>query len=503
MSLPNRPSHGPLLFVGVLIISGLLLMSATAQGTSNFRTAIALLLLVISALSFHVWRLRGSKGLPVFSILVFCLWNAYGLPCLTGSDDSISVVGRRVLSEASYDKTMILVLIGVVSLGLGMTVRFGRLSRSGPTLIPTSLTYLRAVLIISIAAIALNTRSEMGASPLRAALLLLQFTTPMIALGILLQAILQGLGTKFDIILGLAFVAATFIRGLGSGWLGPGITTALFIALIYLFEKKRIPWVACVLALLAAAFFQVGKSEYRKTYWNGGGAIVSSAPKGFLGGAAFWFSQSYSQWRDALTSPMGDGAVPKLLSKLGNRTSLYTQTANVVELTPEIIPYQGGKLYSYLFVSWIPRFLWPGKPSMSEANQFYQRVYLGANERDLETSIAVGFLAESYITYGIPGLVAIMFLVGCLLSVLQSVCLRSDSGSFLHAIGLVLLLHFIQVESQMAQMLSNVLQIIIISLLVFFPVLRRFHFPRDVQPSAAEPQLTGASKYPMHSAGVM
>src|SRR5689334_6339996 len=78
-----------------------------------------------------------------------------------------------------------------------------------------------------------------------------------------------------------------------------------------------------------------------------------------------------------------------------SRLSLLTQTANVLDMTPSTVPYQNGSLYSYMLVTWIPRALWPEKPSVNEANQFYQVAYGLSSEEDVENvSISVGVATE-------------------------------------------------------------------------------------------------------------
>ena len=85
----------------------------------------------------------------------------------------------------------------------------------------------------------------------------------------------------------------------------------------------------------------------------------------------FWTETSLSRWKEAASDSTGRGLADSVTATF-SRISLLTQTANVVELTPSTVPYQGGHLYSYLLVTWIPRVIWPDKPSMSEANRFYQ-----------------------------------------------------------------------------------------------------------------------------------
>ena len=101
-----------------------------------------------------------------------------------------------------------------------------------------------------------------------------------------------------------------------------------------------------------------------------------------------------------------------------------------MDVTPGIVPYQGWRMYSYLVVTLIPRAIWPEKPSVNDANRFYQVTYGMTAERDLEgVSISVGVLTEAYISYGWLGAVGIMTLVGVFLNGVNTILLSRDVGS--------------------------------------------------------------------------
>jgi hypothetical protein len=149
------------------------------------------------------------------------------------------------------------------------------------------------------------------------------------------------------------------------------------------------------------------------------------------------------------------------------------QSANVVDLTPSIVPYQYGWLYSYMVVTWIPRFVWPDKPSMSEANQYYQVAYGLSSEDDLgKVAISVGLLTEGFMNFGWAGVVGIMFLAGVFFDFYQKTFLATTSGALMTGIGVILLPQFLAVESQMAQYVGGILQEVLVTLLVMLPIIR-------------------------------
>src|SRR5260370_23839142 len=95
-------------------------------------------------------------------------------------------------------------------------------------------------------------------------------------------------------------------------------------------------------------FLQPGKEKFRQQYWRTG------ASESYVERFNFWMDSSWSVWGDALLKADEEKA-RDLASKTLGRLSLLQQTANVMESTPERVPYQNGRLYSYMLVSFVPR----------------------------------------------------------------------------------------------------------------------------------------------------
>ena len=256
--------------------------------------------------------------------------------------------------------------------------------------------------------------------------------------------------------------------------------------IIYLAERRKIPRVAFVLVVLFVLFFQVGKEDFRKTYWQteGQGVAEAATQGGKLERTSFWVQRSLEKWGETFADPnvqtLRDAITPSV-----SRMALLNQAANVIDLTPTVVPYQYGALYSYLGVSLIPRLLWPDKPSVNEANQFYQVAYGLTSEDTLgQTSIAAGTLTEGYINFSWPGAVGIMFLLGIFFDFYQTTFLSMKSGPLLQAIGVVLLPTFLSIESQLAQYLGGIIQEVVVITIVMLPAIkmtRSFARPRALQ----------------------
>jgi hypothetical protein len=127
-----------------------------------------------------------------------------------------------------------------------------------------------------------------------------------------------------------------------------------------------------------------------------------------------------------------------------------------------------------MVVALIPRILWPDKPSVNDANRSYQVLYgLNTVKNVGAVNIGAGCLTEAYINFGWAGVICIMLLIGIVLGVYQRAFLARDSSIFFLAIGLALLQRVLGIESQMSAYLGGVIQNVLLTILVFLPVLRR------------------------------
>jgi hypothetical protein len=179
---------------------------------------------------------------------------------------------------------------------------------------------------------------------------------------------------------------------------------------------------------------------------------------------------SWSVWGQTIPNP-DEGQKRNLAGETLGRLSLLQQTANVAEATPERIPYQNGRLYSYMFVTFVPRLFWPDKPSVNDSNRWYQVAYRLTSHENLNgVSIAVGYLAESYISFGWFGPPVLMFALGILLGLFDKIFLCPSSGLLLNSIGVSLLPGLLLVDPQLAQYISGLGQQIAVASLAFAPM---------------------------------
>ncbi len=466
-NVPRLPLPVRIAFVPVLLIAALWAFSP--QPIGPMALAYSLGLVVLPWWPYCIWQEGDQRQFPLFSVIGLMYVIAYVFPLYLGEHLGKTSFGPRVLSPDAIDNTMLLALLGVSALALGMAVRIpGQFATEWKLEFnekPLAWNYVRLVCAGTALLMCFSNIGALGAGG-RQALVDLEGVVAMVALLMLLRRYLRGMSEGVDRIIIIGFVILCLGQGVASGWLGSAVWFILVMGVAYFDVRRRAPKAVIAGLLIVILFLQPGKPEFRKRYWHGIGNSVGTSGER----TAFWLSASLHAWSEALDHTEKRG---KLFGETVSRASLFEPTAMVAQMTPTQVPYQNGRLYKYLAVTLIPRFLWPNKPSFSEANQFYQVAYGITDRRDLnKVSMSVGTLAESYINFGWFGPPLVMFLIGLLLNAIRRYFLDSEQGEFLRSLGIALLPTLLVVESQAAQYLSGILQAVALTILIFSPVLR-------------------------------
>jgi hypothetical protein len=101
----------------------------------------------------------------------------------------------------------------------------------------------------------------------------------------------------------------------------------------------------------------------------------------------------------------------------------------VLKKTPSQVPFWEGETYESIPFMFIPRALWPDKPSRHFWNK-YGRTYGIISTNDFKTSVGVSFLAEAYMNYGFTGLYFIAVFVGFLIVLVERMSVSILNGYY-------------------------------------------------------------------------
>ena len=148
------------------------------------------------------------------------------------------------------------------------------------------------------------------------------------------------------------------------------------------------------------------------------------------------------------------------------RLALVRVMSNVVERTPSQVPYWRGETYRLLLVSWIPRALWHGKPEERWGNAFGQRYGLLRDPSD-KTSVNIPWIVETYVNFGVAGLIIGMTLIGVMMAALDAMFNRRGLSDLEAVAGLTVIFPLVYQESNLSVMCGSLLPLVL-CLLAYF-----------------------------------
>ncbi|NNL66146.1 MAG: hypothetical protein HKP30_07890 [Myxococcales bacterium] len=95
------------------------------------------------------------------------------------------------------------------------------------------------------------------------------------------------------------------------------------------------------------------------------------------------------------------------IQSTGTRLDVLGIVSVIVRDTPDRVPFQGGWTILNVFLSFIPRLLWPGKPDIT-FGQWVTDHYVGPST----SSTGSSWVGEFYFNFGFPGVIIGMLVVG-------------------------------------------------------------------------------------------
>ena len=249
-----------------------------------------------------------------------------------------------------------------------------------------------------------------------------------------------------------------------------------FILLIIVFAAAWRPWEsqwwrrglvvafktspAIAAALFLALLWQAGvKKETREAYDR---QLVGSSPSERID---LFLDSAADAWPTLRDDPSG------VVESLVERLSYITFFSRVLDHVPQQEPHARGELLQMaLLNSAVPRFLYPEKPVLP-SDSHYTRRFAGIMVPDEGTSISIGYMAEFYADWGVPGMMASVLgyglWIGFVLGVARRVLLLP---SLLQAALITIALRVLLFEHQFVKIFAslNVTAIVVVGFLVLF-----------------------------------
>jgi len=394
----------------------------------------ALLVAALCMLPLALWYARGRIGIPMFELICLSFGIQYSVPTFSHAN-GITINSTPFLFP--WHDTYVALML--VSIGIGAmmvayyTVRSLRWARALPSprlALPSRrwspFIYCSIVFGALLPSVLAKNFSSLGNLTTLVAL------QAQVGLALLAYQVYSGMDAtwrKKVILYGSATVMA--LLGITGGLIENGFVPFAILLIVrwYLGGKFPMLWLVC--GLLVFLVLNSAKHEYRTQMQLSGGQLS------ILGKLSLW-SQATSDEVSNLLGNNGQSVSQQTVQDAASRTDLLHIFAMVHRMTPDNVPYYQGETYSYFLVAWVPRFLWPDKPSPSTASNQLARDYhlLGAN--DTTTSIGIGHLAEAYANFGLPGIIVVMGMEGAFFALLGLI-LNERGNILLQAIYLTIL----------------------------------------------------------------
>jgi hypothetical protein len=266
---------------------------------------------------------------------------------------------------------------------------------------------------------------------------------------------------KFNmkILLWFVFIPVRFLHSISGGGFGLLVFESAIYFFIYFYCRQRIPWVFFIIVSLLFFLIWGARDDFRELTWFDGPYAKSSTIDKSLLYVRLVYDRAWGEKK--VTSSV---AFESFLLR-SNQLLTFVKT---VELTPQYIPYWGGRTYSTLFTSFIPRSIYADKPLKRVGQDFGHR-YMFLEPDDYSTSYNLPMLVEMYINFGFWGVVIGMFLYGIIMRILYALVNHPQCGEGGFIIGAMISHTLLNIESDFSLVFGNVLQY----LLLFYFILKR------------------------------
>jgi len=211
----------------------------------------------------------------------------------------------------------------------------------------------------------------------------------------------------------------TAVAGFGTGSLYSGLELLVGGLCIYVAERRRIPWMTVLLAVVVALSLNAGKAVFRSEY---GGLDQLKQHNHLIEGQHF-LAEYLQGLRGMTRSSLEESAAR--FSYAGGDLMGY-----VSQIVPSTYPHWDMRTYRYLPYALVPRVLVPSKPVATFGNQFGRAFGLLA-PADLGTSANLPVSVEGYVNFGLPGLLTGGLVLGALLGIVASTFAGRDLRSMI------------------------------------------------------------------------
>ncbi len=401
---------------------------------------LATLLFAICLVPLFRWYERGATGVPVIELIVFSYAAQFSMPVFTQPNVIIIFSQPFYISWSHIEAVLLLTILGVIALigSYALSKRLPFVAALPKLDLPLDdpakrQTYIVGAIIVGGAISLAQTMGWLtgGATGSILSLLSRQMQVAIVLLAYSHFRHERVVPAQAPLLYGA--LAMSFLTGLLSGLLENALLPLVLITLVYWHVRRRPPWHWLIIGALLYLVLNPAKFAYRSIVWYGASETTAAER------VSLWSDLAAESATNLLNRSNASQSEAVLYGALA-RFDLVHKFAYVYHLTPDYISFYNGQTYTYFAYAWIPRFLWPDKPTVNANEQIdvdYMLKQPGSN-----TSIGIGQLPEAYINFGIAGIILVMAAQGFIFALLDSSLNgpRSDGG---RAIYLSVMVYFL------------------------------------------------------------
>ena len=423
------------------------------------------ILVALSVFPLFYWKLKGGLTIPMFELICVAYGVKFGLMAQLLPNEIVIWGEKYTIDDQYLSQASLFSVFGVLFTILGyylaqrIFIKWTFNSIDLPLNGKRIYYYLIAAPVLSILFLIIGSVS----TQLQAIVGLL---SGQLYLSIVLVSYYFYDKRTSDRIIKVIFYFSLFVGlvlGLSSGFLEKAFVPLVLVTIVRWQKIRKFPWFATIVLICVMVLLNSVKKDYRSQTWYG--------DKGdFATRITLWWDLATKNVTDLVSGGDEQGDTTDEVSEtFFRRLDVIHKFAWVVKKTPESIPYYQGSTYSYLLYGWIPRFIWPDKPSASadSAYRLDQDYKLVGKNRIGKVNIGIGgFLPEAYVNFGVWGIVFIMAIQGAFFAFLDRL-LNSPYSQGGRAIYLAIMVFFLNgMSSSTVTLFGAILQIVFANVLI-------------------------------------
>lgn len=296
---------------------------------------------------------------------------------------------------------------------------------------------------------------------------LIFFLSKMSIIGILALFLLQlrgQIGLSFKLFLWGALAPGYILLAISAGNAAPLALFVISVSILYIGERRRIPWAAVALGIIVLLPFMWAKHEYRDSVWTSpehGGAEFQNVGEALSNVMVFADIAGQSVFELS-----GDEAREALRTVL-TRFDITYLFAHVARMTPSQVPYLKGESYNDILWKFVPRLLFPDKPNPTYG-QIFGHMYQILSIGDMTTAINFPQMVEMYVNFGAAGVLIGMFLMAQIYRLLDHFLNVRGRGDWLAVFGASIFSGLFAIESNFSLVVAGVIYHIVLLYMIGF-----------------------------------